>query len=134
MDHQQKRPAGITALCLFFVFGTLASGLAGLMVLFRGTWLDVLWGLNPRARQSLLGMGNRAVFLMCAVSLASALAALGLWRCRRWGYWTAAAILSINLLGDTVNAFFLHDWRTLIGLPIGGLMIGYLFGKRRIFK
>ncbi len=134
MDHHQKRPAGITALCLFFAFGTLASGLASLMLLFRGTRLDVLWQVNWRAREGFIAMGGWAVFLMCAVSVACASAALGLWRLRQWGYWTAAAILSINLLGDTMNALLLHDWRTVIGLPIGGFLLIYLMGKRATFE
>ena len=32
----------------------------------------------------------------------------------------------MNLVGDTFNAVFRGDLRTLIGLPIGGLMIWYL--------
>jgi hypothetical protein len=32
-------------------------------------------------------------------------------------------MLTINLLGDTLNAFLLRDWRTLIGVPIAGLMM-----------
>jgi len=60
-------------------------------------------------------------------------AALGLQRCKRWGYWTALAILCINLAGDTTNAVIAHDWRTLIGLPIGGAMVVYLLTKRSAF-
>lgn len=134
MNRQQRRSSGIAALALFFAFGTLASGLAGLMLLVRGTCLDVLWELNPRARQGFLAMGNWGVFLMFAVCVACASAALGLWRSRRWGYWTATAILSTNLLGDTINAFLFHDWRTLTGLPIAGFMIGYLLRKREKFE
>ena len=42
-------------------------------------------------------------------------------------------MLSVNLLGDTINAYLLQDWRTLIGLPIAGLMIGYLLRRRNLF-
>jgi hypothetical protein len=38
----------------------------------------------------------------------------------------AIGILAVNLAGDSMNAIFRHDLRTLIGLPIGGLMIWYL--------
>jgi len=31
-----------------------------------------------------------------------------------------------NLVGDTANAILRDDPRTLIGLPIGGLLIAYL--------
>jgi hypothetical protein len=34
------------------------------------------------------------------------------------------------LLGDALNALVRADWRTLIGLPIGGAMLAYLLSKR----
>jgi uncharacterized membrane protein (DUF2068 family) len=130
----RSRPAGITALSLFFVFGTVMSGLAAVMLLFPGSVLEPLWRLNPQARAGFVTMGNWAVLLMALVCAACATAAIGLWRCARWGHWTALAILSINLAGDTLNALIAHDWRTLIGLPIGGVVIAYLFSKRRVFE
>jgi hypothetical protein len=36
-------------------------------------------------------------------------------------------ILAVNLIGDCVNFVARHDPRTLIGLPIGGAMIIYLW-------
>jgi hypothetical protein len=133
MKPQQRRPAGITFISFFFVSGALASGLAALMLLLPGSPLDVLWHINPRAHQGFLAVGLWAILLMCTVCLACAGAALGLWHCREWGYWTAIGILGVNLVGDTINAFMLQDWRTAIGLPIGGLMIAYLYRNRRLF-
>jgi len=43
----------------------------------------------------------------------------------------AIGVLTVNLVGDSLNALLQHDPRTLIGLPIGGLMIFYLVKKRR---
>ena len=73
------------------------------------------------------------MLLMAAVCVACATAATGLWRCQRWGLWTAIVILAINLVGDTMNTTVAHDRRTLVGLPIAGLMIVYLFRKRALF-
>jgi uncharacterized membrane protein (DUF2068 family) len=127
------RPKAITAISLFFVFGALTSGLSAVMLLFPGSRLDPLWHLNPRAHEAFAAMGGWAVLLMAAVCVACATAATGLWRRQRWGLWTAIVILAINLVGDMVNATAAHDWRTLIGLPIAGLMIVYLFSKRALF-
>jgi len=110
------------------------SGLTLLMLLFPGSPLDALWRVNPRAHQGLAVLGLRALLLMGATSLACAAAALGLWRCTRWGLWTALVILVINLSGDTGNAFLTGDKRSLIGLPIGGLMIWYLISRRQSFR
>jgi len=129
-----KRPLGVTALSLFFDFGALMSGLTAVLLLFPGTPLDTVWRLNPRAQEGFASMGGAALALMAIVSGACLTAALGLWRCAPWGYQVALAILTINLLGDTANFFIAHEWRTLIGLPIGGTMIAYLIVNRREFQ
>jgi hypothetical protein len=129
----KPRPVGITLISLFFGFGILASGLAAVMLIKPGTPMDVLWRLNPHAHEGFFAMGRWSVVLMSTVCLACAFAAWELWHCRRWGYWMATGILSINLIGDTTNAFLLRDWRTLAGLPIAFLMIAYLMKKRAVF-
>ena len=132
MSHP-NRPIGITALCLFFVFGTVMSGLAAVMLLIPGSVLEPLWRLNPRAREGLVAMGGWAVLLMAVVCVACGSAALGLRNCKPWGCWMALTILIINLAGDLLNVVIAHDSRTLLGLPIGGAMVVYLLTKRRIF-
>ena len=127
------RSGGITALSVFFLFGAAMSSLTVFMLLFRGGALEPLWMLNPRARDGFAAMGFWALPLMAVVCVACGTAALGLWRCTRWGFWTAAMILSVNLAGDTINAIFGRDWHTLIGLPVGGSMLVYLIAKRRLF-
>jgi len=107
LPEQASRPTEVSSLSCFFVFGVLASALTILILLIPGTPMDVLWRLNPHAREGLVPLGRVATVLMVAVCLACVGAALGLWRLRRWGYWTAMAILGINLLGDATNALVL---------------------------
>jgi uncharacterized membrane protein (DUF2068 family) len=109
------------------------SGIAAVMLLSPGSPLDSLWRLNPHAHQGFASMGAWAVLLMAGVCVACTTAAIGLWRCKPWGLWIALAILSINLMGDTANAFLAHDQRTLIGLPIGIAMIVYLLACRHVY-
>lgn len=129
-----NRPLGVTLLTLFFVFGTLMASLAAVMLSFPGSIMEPLWRLNPRAHEGFASLGFWAVLVMVLVATACAVAASGLWRCARWGYITAVVILSVNLAGDIINALVAHDWRTLIGLPIGGAMIVYLISKRLTFE
>jgi len=129
----RSRSAGITLLSLFFAFGALASGLTAVMLSFPGSVLEPLWRLNPRAHEGLAMVGWWAVPLMTAVCMACAAAALGMWLRTRWGFWTALAILAINLTGDTANALIARDYRSLIGLPVGGVMIAYLLRERHVF-
>jgi len=119
---------------VFFAFGATMSGVTVYLLLFPGSPLDRLWEFNPRAHEGFARVGAWATLLMAIICAACITAAAGLWHCKRWGLWAAIAILAINLLGDTLNVLLLHDWRTLIGLPIGGMMIWYLLAERREFS
>jgi uncharacterized membrane protein (DUF2068 family) len=75
-------------------------------------------------------MGVWAVVLMGAVCAACALAAMGLWRGARWGYWLAVFLLAINLLGDILNVFLGTEPRAVIGIPIALAILAFLMSRR----
>ena len=131
----RKLPAGIIAMSAFFVFGTAMSGLTFILLLFPGSWLEPVWRLNPEAHSGFQQMGGWAIVLMAIVCVACGVSAVGLIARAQWGHATAIGVLTVNLLGDTLNAVVRHDLRTLIGLPIGGALIAYLLspGVRRLF-
>ena len=126
VEPAQRVPIGVTMLAIFFGFGALMSGLASLALLFPDGALEPMWSVNPEARIGLVSLGLFGVGLMAAVSVACAAAACGLWSLTGWGYRLALALLGANIVGDAVNAIVRHDPRTLIGVPIGGLLVGYL--------
>jgi len=64
--------------------------------------------------------------LMLTVGPAPIFAAIGLWRGTVWGTRLALTILSLNIIGDLVNTLLRHDYRALIGLPVGAAMIFFL--------
>ena len=130
MTKAEARPIGITALSLFFLFGAGASFVSSISLLFPGSFLEPVWRLNPRARAGLGGMGVSAVILMGAVCLACTLAAVGLWRGARWGYWLAVFLLTINLLGDILNVFLGTEPRAVIGIPIALAILAFLMSRR----
>jgi len=68
------------------------------------------------------------------VGVACGLSAIGLARNAEWGRRLAIGVLTVNLIGDSLNALLRHDPRTLIGLPIAGLMIWYLLTRRGDFQ
>jgi len=115
----------------FFAFGALMCGLTLLLLTFPGTELDQLWRLNPEARRGFESLGSLSNLLMVVVGIACGMCAVGLWRGRRWGTLLAIAILSVNIAGDVFNAFGRGDYRSLIGLPVGGAMIFYLGRSNR---
>ncbi len=130
MSISETRPPGITALSIFFVFGSAMSFIASASLFFPGSFLEPLWQLNPRAREGLAGLGGWAVFLLCAVCVLCASAAVGTWRGARWGCWVAGALLCINLLGDVANVVTGAEPRAAVGIPIVLAMLAYLMTKR----
>ncbi len=125
-----RRPRGVVALALFFTFGTVMSSLTVLALIASGRWADQMWRLNPTARTGFEVMGSWAVPMMLVVAAACAGAAIGLWRGQRWGQQLAVGLLGVNLLGDLANVVLRGDWRTLIGVPVGGAMLAYLLSRR----
>lgn len=130
----KKRPLGMTLLAAFFCFGAAMCTLTIVLLLFPGGPLDSLWRLNPDGHEAFQAIGKTAILLMGVVGAACACAAIGLWRCAPWGIAIALAILSLNIVGDLFNAVVRHDYRALIGLPVGGAMIFYLARHRQADK
>jgi ABC-type branched-subunit amino acid transport system permease subunit len=124
------RPLGITALGAFFVFGTLASGLSAVSLLFPDGPLEPMWRLNPRAHEAFSHMGLWAPLLLGAVCLACAAAAFGFFTGRRWGYWLGVALLLLNLTGDLINTVLSIEPRAVVGVPIVALILWYLSRQR----
>jgi hypothetical protein len=113
-------------LVLFFAVGALICLVTMLALAFPGGFLEPVWRLRPEARIEFQKIGNWSVALMAVVGVACGLSAIGLAKNTEWGRRLALSVLTVNLIVDSLNAFFRHDLRTLIGLPIGGLMIWYL--------
>jgi hypothetical protein len=124
--EQSERSRCHPWLAAFFAFGAMMCALTVGLLLFPGSPLDSVWRLNPEARFAFRSLGNWSFLLMLAVGIASLLAAIGLWRGTVWGTRVALTILSINIIGDLVDALFRHDYRALIGLPVGAAIILFL--------
>jgi hypothetical protein len=129
-----RRPIGILLLVIFFAAGALICILVMLALAFPGGVLEPIWRLRPDARLEFEQFGDWSVVLMAAVGAACGLAAFGLVRGAEWGRQIAIGVLTVNLVGDTFNAVFRGDLRTLIGLPIGMLMIWYLHSRKGAFQ
>jgi hypothetical protein len=116
-------------LVVFFAAGALICLVTMLALAFPGGFLEPIWRLKPEARVEFQKIGSASVALMAVVGAACGFAAAGLARNVEWGRWLAIGVLTVNLAGDSLNALLRHDPRTLIGLPIGGLMILYLLKR-----
>jgi len=129
--NPKRRSLGTSLLIIFFAAGSLICFVTMLALGFPGSFLESIWRLKPEARVQFEEIGRGvSIVLMAAIGIACSLAAVGLAQAAKWGRWLAIGILTANLVGDSVNALLRHDPKTLIGLPIGGLMIWYLVKKK----
>ncbi len=129
--RSRRRSTGRVLLAIFFAAGAFICLVMMLALAFPGSFLESIWRLKPEARVQFEEIGRGvSIVLMAAIGTACAVAAVGLAQAAEWGRWLAIGILTANLIGDSVNALLRHDPKTLIGLPIGGLMIWYLVKKR----
>jgi hypothetical protein len=108
---------------VFFAFGAMMSVLTLGLLLFPGGPLDALWRLNPDAPVAFESLGLWSFVVMVIVGTACLVAAIGLWRGALWGTRLALAILAVNIVGDIMNVLFRQDYRALIGVPVGAVMI-----------
>jgi hypothetical protein len=128
----RRRSVGTILLIIFFAAGALICLLTILALTFPRSFLESIWRLKPEARVQFEEIGyGVSVALMTVVGVACALAAVGLAKNAEWGRRLAIGILIVNLIGDSLNAWSRHDPITLIGLPIGGLVILYLLKRRQ---
>ena len=129
--NQQSSSVGRTLLVIFFASGALICLLVVLALASPRGSLDSIWRLKPEAHTQFQQIGSGAsIALMTLVGAACGLAAIGLARNAEWGRRLAIGVLAVNLIGDSLNAWLRHDPKTLIGLPIGGIMIVYLLTKK----
>ena len=128
---QNFRAVGRILLVIFFAAGALISLVVMLALVFPGGDLESMWRLKPEVQTQFqtIGRGVSAA-LMAIVATGCGFAAVGLARNTEWGRRLAIGVLAVNIVGDTLNALLRHDPVTLIGLPIGGLMILYLVKRK----
>ena len=99
------------------------ASLAGTTLVWPGSALDRIWNLNPRAHDELVPFGRvlGIPFLLLGATLA--VASLGWFKRRRWGWRLAVAIIAMQVLGDLVNIFRGDPLRGGIGFLIAGALL-----------
>ena len=111
---------------IFLFFGATMASLAGATLMWRGTTLDRLWLLNPRAYKELAPHGKAVGIPFLLLGIGLAVAGTGWFKRRLWAWRLAVAIIATQVLGDLVNAFNGDLLRGGVGFVIAGLLLVYL--------
>ena len=121
---------GFIAIGIFLFFGAIMASLATTTLLWRGTALDRLWGLNPIAYKQLAPLGRTVGILFLLLSAALTTAGIGWFRRRLWGWRLAVVIIAAQVLGDVVNCVR-GDWLSGgTGVIIAGALLLFLLQPR----
>ena len=125
-DRLAKAPLGLTAMGIFLIFGALVATLAGTTLVWRGTVLDRMWALNPRAYEELTPLGRVVGIAFILFGMILAVAAMGWFKRCLWGWRLAVAIIATQVLGDLVNVSIGRIVEGGIGATIAGALLFYL--------
>jgi hypothetical protein len=116
----------MTAVGVFLLFGAIMASLAGTTLVWQGSALDRIWILTPHAHTELVPFGKAVgiPFLLLAATLA--LAGMGWFKRRRWGWALAVAVIATQVLGNLVNIWMAHYLEGGLGVVIAGTLLLYL--------
>jgi hypothetical protein len=126
MVLQTKLPKGIIAVGIFLFFAAIMASFAGTTLVWRGNTLDRVWTLNPRAYKELAPHGKPAGIPFLVLGVTLAVAGMGWFKRRLWGWRLAVSIIAVQVLGDLVNAFMGDLVRGGVGLIIAAALLMYL--------
>ena len=129
-DSPQKSLRGLTVVAVFLFFGAATAALAGITLVFPGTILDRAWRLNPVAHAQLALLGAPVGIIVLLLAGVLAVAAIGWWRRRRWGWTLAVVITAIQVLGAFLNLFRGDLLRGAAGLVIASALLFYMTRPR----
>ena len=125
-DQSTRRPRGLTAFGVFLFWGAAMATLAGVTLVWRGTMLDHIWSLNPRAYSQLGPLGYKAGILMLVVAAALSVAGVGWFNRCHWAWSLAVAIIATQIAGDVVNLYLGRVIEGAIGVAAAGALLFYL--------
>ncbi len=93
----------MTGIGTFLLFGAVTASLAGASLVWRGTALDRMWTLNPRAYRELAPFGKLAGILFLLLGMTLAFTGMGWFKRRLWGWALAVAVIATQVLGGAVG-------------------------------
>lgn len=111
---------------VFLYFGAVMATLAGVTLIWRGTFLDHLWILNPRAYHRLLPLGDTVGIAFLSLGVILAVAGVGWSRRRLWGCALAWVLIATQVLANLVEAARGDLLRGSIGFLLSGALLYFL--------
>src|SRR5690242_9363341 len=117
---------GFRAMGVFLYFGAIIATLAGVTLIWSGTFLDHLWILNLRAYRQLSRLGTTAGTAFLSLAVIRVVAGVGWGGRRNWGWVLVVVIIATQVLGSLVNAAKGDFLRGSVGLIHSSALLYFL--------
>ena len=114
---------------VFLYFGAIMASLAGVTLVWRGTFLDRLWVLNARAYNQLSRLGTAAGVVLLLLGVILGVAGVSWSRRRVWGWALAVGIIATQVLGNILNAARGDFLKGSVGFILSGALLYFLFRR-----
>lgn len=114
------------AVGIFFYFAMTMALYAAVTLLHPGSALDRLWTLNPDAHRQLLQFRKLAGLGFVILAAVAAVAGIGWFRRRLWGWQIVVFGIAAQIVGDCANLLRGDLLRGGSGLLIGTALLVYL--------
>jgi hypothetical protein len=126
-----KRPLSVSIVAGFLFIATFIAWAVASALLRPTRFTEWIFTLNPPARAAFETLGRAASLLLYALGLGTLAAGIGLRRGRRWAWWFAIILFTVNVGGDVVALFAIQDWaRSGSGILIGLMFLAVLLQTR----
>ncbi|HKW63486.1 MAG TPA: hypothetical protein VJN89_13140 [Candidatus Acidoferrum sp.] len=115
---------------VFLYFGAAMASLAGVTLVWRGTFLDRAWALNPGAYNQLSPLGETGGIAFLLLGITLAVAGTGWLFHRFWGWVLTVIIIATQVLANLVNAARGDFLRGGTGFLFSSALLYFLFRPR----
>jgi hypothetical protein len=106
---EKHRPRTVIVLAGFLFLATPVALVTGTSLLFPGPWWNRMWELNPPAYAAFSRLSTASGIMLLALSVVTALTGTGLLLGKRWAWWIAVSIFTLDGLGDAFTLFVKRD-------------------------
>ena len=120
----QRRPKTVPIVAALLFAATGIAAVVGTSLIFPNRLLDRLWELNRPGAAAFHALGRISGVLLLALGIGTAVAATGLLHRRKWAWWFAIALFTIDGCGDVVALFATGDlFRATFGVGVSATFL-----------
>ena len=110
----------------FFALATIILLCAGMALVWPGAFFDAIWDLAPSREAQLMPWRTIAGPGFLGLAVIMAVASIGCFGAKQWGWGLAVIIFSINGLGDLVQIFLGRVTEGLVGVAAAAIILYWL--------